>query len=240
MISPDDIQLLATKLQTRDINIAREYIQNLFLSFFYEQKESRNILFKGGTALRIVFQSPRFSEDLDFSTGKAFSLKEIEQIIIKTISNIEKLGINTDIKESKVTTGGYLGIINFKFLEYKLDLYLEISFRKKVDIKGEAFVINNSFIPSYLLVVLSQDQMVAEKIQAALSRQKPRDFFDIYFLLRGNMVGIPNKTYLKSVRDIVEKTKINFSNELKTFLPVHQHLIIKDFKNNLLREIDRV
>jgi predicted nucleotidyltransferase component of viral defense system len=240
MISPDDIQLLATKLQTRDINIAREYIQNLFLSFFYEQKESRNILFKGGTALRIVFQSPRFSEDLDFSTDKAFSLKEIEQIIIKTISNIEKLGINTDIKESKVTTGGYLGIINFKFLEYKLDLYLEISFRKKADIKGEAFVINNSFIPSYLLVVLSQDQMAAEKIQAALSRQKPRDFFDIYFLLRGNMVGISNKTYLKSVRDIVEKTKINFSNELKTFLPVHQHLIIKDFKNNLLREIDRV
>lgn len=240
MISPDDIQLLATKLQTRDINIAREYIQNLFLSFFYEQKESRNILFKGGTALRIVFQSPRFSEDLDFSTDKAFSLKEIEQIIIKTISNIEKLGINTDIKESKVTTGGYLGIINFKFLEYKLDLYLEISFRKKAYIKGEAFVINNSFIPSYLLVALSQDQMVAEKIQAALSRQKPRDFFDIYFLLRGNMVGIPNKTYLKSVRDIVEKTKINFSNELKTFLPVHQHLIIKDFKNNLLREIDRV
>lgn len=240
MISPDDIQLLATKSQTRDVNIAREYIQNLFLSFFYEQKEARNILFKGGTALRIVFQSPRFSEDLDFSTNKLFSLKGIEQIIIKAISDIENIGIKTDIKESKSTTGGYLGIINFKFLEYNIDIYLEISFRKKEDIKGEAFIINNSFLPSYLLVMLSQDQMIAEKIQATLSRQKPRDFFDIYFLLRGGMINASNKILLKSVKGTIEKTKINFSNELKTFLPIHQHLIIKDFKNNLLREIDRI
>jgi len=240
MISPDDIQLLATKSQTRDVNIAREYIQNLFLSFFYEQKEARNILFKGGTALRIVFQSPRFSEDLDFSTNKLFSLKEIEQIIIKAISDIENIGVKTDIKESKSTTGGYLGIINFKFLEYNIDIYLEISFRKKEDIKGEAFIINNSFLPSYLLVMLSQDQMIAEKIQATLSRQKPRDFFDIYFLLRGGMINASNKILLKSVKGTIEKTKINFSNELKTFLPIHQHLIIKDFKNNLLREIDRI
>ncbi len=240
MINPDTIQLLATKLQTRDINIAREYIQNLFLSFFYEQKESRNILFKGGTALRIVFQSPRFSEDLDFSTDKFFSLKEIEQIIIKTISNIENLGIKTDIKESKATTGGYLGIINFKFLEYNIDIYLEISFRKKVGIKGEAVVINNSFTPSYVLIILSQDQMIAEKIQATLTRQKPRDFFDIYFLLRGNMITAVNKASLKSIRDTIKKTKVNFSNELKTFLPVRQHLVIKDFKNNLLKEMDRI
>ncbi|HRZ29705.1 MAG TPA: nucleotidyl transferase AbiEii/AbiGii toxin family protein [Candidatus Paceibacterota bacterium] len=239
MINIENIQLLATKLQTRDVNIAREYIQNIFLSFFYEQKESRNILFKGGTALRIVFQSPRFSEDLDFSTNKLFSLKEIEQIIIKAISNIENLGIKTDIKESKITTGGYLGIINFKFLEYDLDIYLEISFRKKTKIKGEVFVINNSFVPSYLLVILSQEQIVAEKIQAALTRQKPRDFFDIYFLLRGNMVDVSNKASLEPIKNIIEKTKINFSNELKTFLPIHQHAIIKDFKNNLLREINR-
>jgi predicted nucleotidyltransferase component of viral defense system len=240
MINPDDIRLLTTKLQTQDINIAREYIQNLFLSFFYEQKESRNILFKGGTALRIVFQSPRFSEYLDFSTNRIFSLKEIEQIIIKTISNIENLGIKTSVEESKITTGGYLSIVNFKFLEYNINIRLEISFRKQTKIKGDVFVINNSFVPSYSLIILSKDQMVNEKIQATLSRQKPRDFFDIYFLLRGNMISASNKLVLKSNKDIIEKTKINFSNELKTFLPVHQHIIIKDFKNNLLREINRI
>jgi predicted nucleotidyltransferase component of viral defense system len=226
-------------LQTRDINIAREYIQNLFLSFFYEQKDSHNILFKGGTALRIVFQSPRFSEDLDFSTNKFFSLKDIEHIIVKAIGNIELLGIKTDIIESKSTSGGYLGIINFKFLEFNINIQLEISFRKKTEAEGEVVMINNDFIPSYHLIILSQDQLIKEKIQATLTRQKPRDFFDIYFLLRSNIMSNSNKAFLTAVKKITKDTKINFNTELKTFLPVHQHLIIKDFKNNLLREIDR-
>lgn len=64
-----------------------ENIFKIFFFIFYEQKESRHILFKGGTALRIVFQSPYISEDLDFSTNKIFSLKDVEQIIIKIKSN---------------------------------------------------------------------------------------------------------------------------------------------------------
>lgn len=240
MIDNEAIQNVATKLQTQDINIAREYIQNLFLSFFYEQKESKNILFKGGTALRIVFQSPRFSEDLDFSTNKFFSLKDIEQLILKVDSNIELLGIKTDIKESKSTTGGYLGIINFKFLEYNLDIHLEISFRKQKEANGDIVIIKNEFIPSYTLVILEEHQLVTEKIQAALTRQKSRDFFDIYFLLRGNMINIENKKYLKEIKNILLKSKINFSSELKIFLPIHQHAIIKNFKDTLIREIDRI
>lgn len=37
---------------------------------FYQEKEAEAILFKGGTALRLIYQSPRFSEDLDFSGFK--------------------------------------------------------------------------------------------------------------------------------------------------------------------------
>ena len=240
MIDPDAIQHLATKLQTRDINIAREYIQNLFLSFFYEQKESEHVLFKGGTALRVVFQSPRFSEDLDFSTNKFFSLKNIEQLIFKTASNIELMGIKTDILESKSTTGGYLGIINFQFLGYNFDIHIEISFRKQKEASGSTVVIRNDFIPSYVITILKEDQLVGEKIQATLTRQKPRDFFDIYFLLRGNMISLENKKYLKEIKNILLKTKIDFNTELKTFLPIHQHLIIKNFSGTLSREIDKI
>lgn len=47
----------------------------------YEKEESSNILFKGGTALKIVYGSPRFSEDLDFS-GTKLNKKQLESLQI--------------------------------------------------------------------------------------------------------------------------------------------------------------
>jgi len=67
MLDREIIRKLALQHQTTEINIAREYVQHLFLSVFYQEPDSEKVLFKGGTALRITFQSPRFSEDLDFS-----------------------------------------------------------------------------------------------------------------------------------------------------------------------------
>ncbi|MDI6689725.1 MAG: nucleotidyl transferase AbiEii/AbiGii toxin family protein [Actinomycetota bacterium] len=65
MITKDAIKRFATKAQTSDLNVAREYCQHLFLSYFYQQKGSEKLLFKDGTALKIIYGSPRFSEDLD-------------------------------------------------------------------------------------------------------------------------------------------------------------------------------
>ena len=68
MISLDAIRKLAIQCRTSEYpNIVREYFQHLFLSQLYRMEKSDNLLFKGGTALRIIYGSPRFSEDLDFS-----------------------------------------------------------------------------------------------------------------------------------------------------------------------------
>jgi len=48
-------------------NIVREYFQHVFLGELYKLSNAEKLLFKGGTALRIVYGSPRFSEDLDFT-----------------------------------------------------------------------------------------------------------------------------------------------------------------------------
>jgi len=112
MISQLKIIQLSQQLQTTELNIRREYIQHLFLSYFYKQNGSDLFLFKGGTALRIVFNSPRFSEDLDFSSKKT-GLKAIEDIILATLNNIEREGIKTNIVESKSTSGGYLANLEF-------------------------------------------------------------------------------------------------------------------------------
>lgn len=48
MLNRENIKRLASQHETSEINIAREYVQHLFLSLFYREKYSRQILFKGG------------------------------------------------------------------------------------------------------------------------------------------------------------------------------------------------
>ena len=68
MISKEILEKLSKQYQMGVFpNIIREYFQNVFLSELYKLPEASKLLFKGGTALRIIYGSPRFSEDLDFS-----------------------------------------------------------------------------------------------------------------------------------------------------------------------------
>ncbi|PIW92942.1 MAG: hypothetical protein COZ87_03985, partial [Candidatus Moranbacteria bacterium CG_4_8_14_3_um_filter_43_15] len=56
-------------------NILREYLQYKILQIIFNSKYANKLSFLGGTALRIVHDNARFSEDLDFDN---FGLKEKE------------------------------------------------------------------------------------------------------------------------------------------------------------------
>src|SRR3989338_11353036 len=102
MIDAKHIRELADRYQTTTDNVVREYFQHLFLSYLYRQKEADHFLFKGGTALRLIWRSPRFSEDLDF-TGIHANVRAIESILEKTLVAVEGEGINVKIDEVKKT-----------------------------------------------------------------------------------------------------------------------------------------
>ncbi len=237
MIAGEKIQALAIVKQTTQLNVRREYIQHLFLSYFYQQSEASRVFFKGGTALRIAYASPRFSEDLDFS-ATLYDIEPLEKAVLNTLEAIEKEGIQTEISEAKKTTGGYLAIIRSSFGEETISIQLEVSLRQG-DKKGEVVMISSDFIPPYPITILKREQLVGEKIQALLTRTKPRDFYDLYFIIRANLLTQEEKHILKQVLEVLKKTKINFELELKQFLPRNQWAIIKDFKANLEREIER-
>lgn len=237
MISSDLIKTLAGRLQTTELNIRREYVQHLFLSHFYQQAPADNVCFKGGTALRLIFGSPRFSEDLDFSTSLS-PIKPIENAILDTLQKIETTGINAEIIESKETTGGYLVYLQFSLDSQPVSLELDISQRKK-DIQGEVATIAGDLIPPYTVLALVQNQLVTEKITALLTRQKPRDFYDLYFILRKNLLAPAQKNVLPDVLKNLEKTNIDFEAELKQFLPKSHWPIIRDFRLSLQGEIKR-
>lgn len=237
MISTEAIKILANKQQTTELNIRREYVQHLFLSYFYQQPQGGKIYFKGGTALKMIYRSPRFSEDLDFSTSLK-NVRQIEDLLQNTLGEIEREGLTTEIVESKKTTGGYLAIIEFLLFSTKVSLEIEISFRDKKT-KGEVTTIINNFIPPYTIVSLRQEQLVEEKIQALLIRQKPRDFYDLYFILRANLLPPRKKNILPKILKTIKESKISFEKELKQFLPKSHWAIIKNFKSALGREIQK-
>ena len=56
-------------------NLLREYLQYKILEIIFNSKLNNKLSFLGGTALRIVYDNSRFSEDLDFDN---FALKQNE------------------------------------------------------------------------------------------------------------------------------------------------------------------
>src|SRR3990167_4379162 len=104
MLNIKNLEKFTKQVQTSMENIVREYCQHLFLSYLYQQPGSERLLFKGGTALRIVFKSPRFSEDLDF-TGVNITQDEVEEVFTNTLADIENTGIHVELEEGKTTTG---------------------------------------------------------------------------------------------------------------------------------------
>lgn len=237
MISKSEFEKLAKSKQTDMENILREYCQHLFLSFLYRQRGAEKLLFKGGTALRIIYESPRFSEDLDF-TGMNISAVEVEEILANAFAEIERAGIDIEISESKKTTGGYLAIATFILHDRKISIQIEISFRGgKKSGRGERTLINGDYAPPYTLVQLSKEDLVQGKIDALVNRKKPRDFYDYYFFLSGNFPAVRETENLETVRDLLKNSKINFRSEFGRFLPAGYASLMRDFRTILERKI---
>jgi predicted nucleotidyltransferase component of viral defense system len=236
MVSKKLIEKLTNKHQTTEVNVVREYCQHLFLSYLYQMKKTEYILFKGGTALRIIYNSPRFSEDLDFTCFR-IGLRDIEEIFVNVIEKIEDVGINVGLEESKSTSGGYLAKFQFKFLNYEEGIRIECSFRKKTRIKPDVILINSNYIPPFNILCLPCKQLVEEKIDALLKRGKPRDYYDIYFLLRADLPIDKKNLRLGQVLRKLSASQIDFKKELTKLVSKKHHAILRDFKKILSNEI---
>lgn len=248
MITNEALEKLATQYQTGVFpNIVREYFQHVFLSELYKLQESEKMLFKGGTALRIVNGSPRFSEDLDFSifgVAERDLKKFVEDLFVKVLAKIEQLGVRVEIGEkSDKTTGGYFGIATFKLLDFQpIGVELNISARNGREMNGEVDSVANDFVPTYTLIHLPQNELVEEKVFGALlERKKPRDFYDLYFIMRKGMFSTEHKVRLKEVKDTIlaDAKRVDFRGELGAFLPSDQQAIIRDFHRALEAELNR-
>lgn len=143
MIAIEILQQIAREQQTSLFpNIIREYAQHLFLSELYQLPGSEKLLFKGGTALRIIYNSPRFSEDLDFSlftTPYTKSQDFVENLFVGVLARMENNGIRIELgNKSSLTSGGYFGIATLYVPDYSpMNIEINISTRNESEPKVE-------------------------------------------------------------------------------------------------------
>ena len=239
MISDEAIRQHAVRNQTSEENVVREYVQCAFLGCLYRQRGSEHLLFKGGTALRLAYQSPRYSEDLDY-TASDLTLAEAEGLVRKALGELRREGVDLSVSESKATSGGYLMVLEGAAGRFPSRILVNISLRSG-KIKGEAVLITNPLAPAYTAYLLPEGRLAGEKIDALLSRKKPRDFFDVYFLARKGVARremSERKESLKKETSRLENKKAAM--ELKSFLPQSFWPTIRNLRENLLKELERL
>src|SRR3990170_1711274 len=129
----------ARELKIDKTHVVREYWELIVLKGLYESPFGRYLIFKGGTALRLTYGSPRFSEDLDFSLTKDRLKGKFNILIKKIISPFPELKL-TDLEEKYYT---YLGEIKVTqdYLPLPFRIKIEISKRSQRSYKSELALI---------------------------------------------------------------------------------------------------
>jgi len=252
MITPKQLENLSLYFGIDQITIFREYLQLIFLNYLYQEKKSEKIYFKGGTCLHLLYGSPRFSEDLDFSTD--LTKKEIKLLIKKIVEKIQKEipGISLIFIHSGRKSLRYKLKYQGKEFKYPLTIRLDFAF-EEILLKPKVSKIETKFPINFLSLVLSlkEEEILAEKIRAFLLRAKGRDIFDLWYLLSKNLFVKKDilEKKLKKVglkfnqKNFFNKIKKYPSNKLKLdlakFLPRSYRKIIPELKERILEYKER-
>lgn len=191
MLSYDSLVLHAKERQMPPGKLrgaAREYLQVLALKAFYGLPKAEKLILLGGTALRLGYDLPRFSEDLDFD-AKSLSYKEWKNLLEETAHDLSRQGISAEVHAAE--KGSLLtGDLRFKgFLQaYRLAQNPGEKLRIKMEANrpGYSFESEPRVISGYgemfPVPFAAPGLMAGEKILALLSREVGRDVYDLFFM----------------------------------------------------------
>lgn len=244
-------------------NLLKEQLQGYVLNFVYNSNYGENFLLKGGSCLRLCFDLPRLSEDIDFDIenfaqfDRALFCQNLQDYFRQKLkfNGLEiKIGSQERIIYLKFPVLKEIGFPiskekeNILFLRLDLAPILGQGFKKEITMKS-------AFDFSFLIHRYSLEDLFAGKILAIIKREtwegetkeprfKGRDFFDFFWLLEKKVE--PNFGYLESIAGFskTEATQrlrqklleaINRKEELKTDLQPFflETAAVENFVNNL-------
>ena len=185
--------------------IDKDWVLSHILGGLYSGELKSDLIFKGGTCLRkCYFDGYRFSEDLDFTLSKEYSIKEIEKEVNIALELINK---HTDIlfQKPKVKKNyfqdKFVGIkiiipfwgANHKGIptnrEWFTKFVLDITSNEIISLAPLDKCILHPYSDNLLsnsLKSYSLEEIFSEKMRSLLQRNytAPRDYYDLWSIIR--------------------------------------------------------
>ncbi len=164
--------------------MTKDYYVTLII---YLLRDVKGIYFKGGTALQKIFLDySRLSEDADYTVmGNIESIREEIARAIMDSGFFVRMGKDKDVEN-------FVRLIAFytDFQGEEQSVFIDLNRRAKLLTEPEKHDIPHfykGFIPGFSTNTLSADEMIAEKMAATVARNKPRDHFDMYKIIKKGM-----------------------------------------------------
>jgi len=197
-------------------NILKEVLQHYMLDFIGSSVWAQRVIFTGGTCLRVCFDLPRLSEDLDFDIEhpKLFVVRSFVDDLTKHF----RVGLQYDAFSTKLANNERTVYVKFPILnvlglaeqEHESNvLFVRLDFANAVghayhtelsmkSIGNFSFLIRRYTIPDLfsgkISAILTREAMEGKEMK---ERFKGRDFFDLLWFLEKGV--LPNWERLKEI-----------------------------------------
>jgi len=231
----------AERIGARVKSVYQEEMQKAILTALSRKGCFNDVVFHGGTALRLFHGNPRFSEDIDLvlKEGRdhfdlSRSMKEVERTCIESFPFLETVEIKNQKMERELQR--YILRAGSDDPKQKIKIHIEIANVPSYHNKPRIL----DFPPFQPAVRVEEtSEILADKVRALGYRPflKGRDLWDIYFLSIERSVKLDRDLVIRKVRDYNEevneiedrfekvKKKVQseglsiLSNEMDRFLP---------------------
>jgi len=192
-------------LQAR--NRAGEYLQALILQSLQRSGAMVSLAFLGGTALRFLYNSQRYSEDLDFSLERDTDTYDFHKYLEAIRRDLESQGYAITLKVSDKKTV-HNAFVRFPGLPFELGLspHPDEVLAVKVDVDThppDGAVLETTLLRRHVLLNLQHHDrasLLAGKLHALLQRPylKGRDLYDLIWYLSEPDWPAPNLVLLNN------------------------------------------
>lgn len=209
--------------QISRVHLIRELLELEVLQNVSLEPWSKRLAFYGGTALRLSYNSPRYSEDIDL-----IMLKNIPFHLFRTWAEKlpQALSEETDLEDLHQKRNSFFALLKIKHSELKHRIPIKIElFRKKKGVKFETeprLLTSPLSSLSPLMLVPTIEALRKMKVDALSERSKPRDLYDLWFLDQ-----LTRKAF-EPPKKLPVFQKRNFINELQVYLPKTQYPVIQN------------